>query len=315
MTKVHPMLWKHIHALALCSVISFVACGADDKPPIKSATEKVFDEGDKPKADKSGYNLFRPTPKDQMRDLNTDRPDQTESPITVDAGHFQVEWNVFAFTRDRTTADHSGERSDNFQYMAPNFKMGLTNRIDLQFVFDGWQIQNERSRNEDGEIFHETRQGIGDFTTRLKINVFGNDGGKVALGVMPFIKLPTNQEDLGNNDVEGGLIIPVGVELPKGWGMGFMTEIDIVRGEGEDHYHTEFLNTITFSHDIWGSLDGYVEFAAAVNTEDGSKWAGQVDAGMNYSFTDDIKLDWGVNIGVTRSAPDVQPFLGLTLRF
>jgi hypothetical protein len=35
--------------------------------------------------DKSQFHLFNPTPKALMRELSTDRPDQTESPYTVDA--------------------------------------------------------------------------------------------------------------------------------------------------------------------------------------------------------------------------------------
>ena len=42
-------------------------------------------------SDKSKYHLFHPTPDRLLRDLSTDRPDLTESPYTVDAGHFQIE--------------------------------------------------------------------------------------------------------------------------------------------------------------------------------------------------------------------------------
>ena len=35
-----------------------------------------------------------------MREMSTDRPDKTESPYTVDAGHFQIEWDLFNFERD-----------------------------------------------------------------------------------------------------------------------------------------------------------------------------------------------------------------------
>src|SRR5256885_9928210 len=35
---------------------------------------------------KSDFNLFNPTPPELMREFNTDRPDKTESPYTVDAG-------------------------------------------------------------------------------------------------------------------------------------------------------------------------------------------------------------------------------------
>src|SRR5687767_13300570 len=41
--------------------------------------------------DKSQYTLFNPVPRDMRRELSPDRPDRTESPFTVDAGHVQVE--------------------------------------------------------------------------------------------------------------------------------------------------------------------------------------------------------------------------------
>jgi hypothetical protein len=42
---------------------------------------------------------------------------------------------------------------------------------------------------------------------------------------------------------------------------------------------------------------------------------GTVDAGFTYALTEDIQLDAGVNIGVTRAADDWNPFLGLSWRF
>ena len=57
--------------------------------------------------DKSTYNLFNPTPRELMREMSTDRPDQTESPYTVDAGHFQMEMDFVKATFDR---DKSGGR-------------------------------------------------------------------------------------------------------------------------------------------------------------------------------------------------------------
>ena len=66
-----------------------------------------------------------------------------------------------------------------------------------------------------------TRQsGFGDVVLRFKVNFWGDDGGKTALGVIPFVKLPANQDDMGNHAVEGGLIFPVVVELPGGWELG-----------------------------------------------------------------------------------------------
>src|SRR5436309_3199384 len=54
-----------------------------------------------PPADKSPFSLFNPTPRTLMREMQTDRPDQTESPYTVDAGHFQLEADFDNYTYDR----------------------------------------------------------------------------------------------------------------------------------------------------------------------------------------------------------------------
>lgn len=286
-------------------------CAAEE-PIAPSAASRALEEKSEP--DKSGYHLFKPTPRDQMRELSTDRPDKTESPYTVDAGHFQIEWDLFNFERERNTPEHDGTRSDTYTFASTNFKMGLTNKIDIQFVFDPYVVQKGRARDEDGVVFHETQQGFGDLTVRTKFNVFGNDGGKLALAVMPFITAPTSQEDLGTDDVEFGIIVPLGIELPCGWGMGVMTEVDAVRDDEDDGYDADFVNTVTFSHDIIGNLGGYLEFASVVHSS-GAPWEGTVDAGLTYGFTDDIQLDMGANVGVTRAAPDIQPFLGLTVRW
>ncbi len=71
--------------------------------------------------DKRQYTLFNPTPIDQMRPLSADRPDGTESPYTVDAGHFQLEVSLFDFAHD----NDRGERTDAYTILDTNFKVGL----------------------------------------------------------------------------------------------------------------------------------------------------------------------------------------------
>jgi hypothetical protein len=100
----------------------------------------------------------------------------------------------------------------------------------------------------------ETTDGVGDLTTRLKINLWGDDGGRTAFAIMPFIKAPTNSHGLGNDAVEGGVIFPLAVALPGAWDMGLQTEVDFRRNESNRGSHAEFINSVTFSHDIAGKL-------------------------------------------------------------
>ena len=257
---------------------------------------------------KNVYNLFHPTPPDLMRELSTDRPDKTESPYTVDAGHFQWEMDFAVFTLERV----DGAQSQTWNIAPVNIKVGLTNNTDLQLFFDSYiheRIEDHRARAG------ETTDGVGDLTTRLKINLWGDDGGTTAFAIMPFIKAPTNSHGLGNDAVEGGVIFPLAVALPGAWSMGLQTEVDFRRNESNRGSHPEFINSVTFSHDIAGKLDGYVDFFSNVSAVRGVGWVGTVDLGLTYAMAKNVQLDAGCNFGVTRPAADLQPFTGISLRF
>jgi hypothetical protein len=163
-------------------------------------------------------------------------------------------------------------------------------------------------------VVNENR-GFGDVIPRLKVNLWGNDGGTTALAVMPYVKLPTNTDDVGNNSVEGGLIVPLAISLPQEVNLGLMTQLDIMRDESGSGHHAEFVNTITLSRGIIGELSGFVEFYSSVSTESDSEWVGTFDFGFTYMLTEDIQLDAGAYVGLTRSADDINPFLGVSWRF
>src|SRR6267378_4099348 len=151
--------------------------------------------------DKSGYTLFNPVPQALLRELTPDRPDKTESPYTVDAEHFQLEMDFANLTLD----DSNGVRTRAWNVAPFNIKIGLLNNVDLQFVFDDylWVCTHDRVTGTT-----TTQSGVGDFTPRLKINVWGDDGGPTALGFLSFVKFPINSDQLGNNSVEGGALFP-----------------------------------------------------------------------------------------------------------
>jgi hypothetical protein len=251
-------------------------------------------------ADKSGYTLFNPTPRELMREMSTDRPDVTESAYSLDAGHLQIEMDVVSYTRDRHTPERDGG-SESWAFATSNIKLGLTNRMDLQIVVPTYQ------RIRGGA------EGFGDIEVRLKTNLWGNDREGTALAVMPFIKIPTASDGLGNDEVEGGIIIPFAASLPGDWGFGAMVEVDYLSDDDGSGRHLEFVTSVTLSHDIVGDLGGYVEFVSVVGTE--SDWVATFNGGLTFGIGEDVQLDAGVNIGLTRAAEDLTPFLGLSVRF
>jgi hypothetical protein len=260
-----------------------------------------------PLPDKSGYNLFHPVPEALMRELSPDRPDETESAYTVDAGHYQLEMDFVNFTYDKL----SGTTTKAWEVGDFNFKAGLLNNVDVQLVYDNYL----NVQTTDGLGNAATQSGFGDFTTRLKINLWGNDGGATAFALLPYVKFPTSTDHLGNNAVEGGVIFPLAVSLPHDFDLSLETAASLMKNDENGGYHEEFIASASLDHQIIGKLSGFVEWFSDFTTESHAGWVGTVDTGLEYLVTKNIQLDCDCYFGVTPAAADYNPFAGITVRF
>ena len=60
-----------------------------------------------------------------MREMSPDRPDKTDCPFTVDAGHFQLEMDFANFTYDAPNSEHGNVKSEDYQIAPMNLKVGV----------------------------------------------------------------------------------------------------------------------------------------------------------------------------------------------
>jgi hypothetical protein len=260
---------------------------------------------------KDQYDLFHPVPPDLMRELSADRPDKTESPFTVDAGHFQLEMDFANFSDDRHNVERADVRVRAHEFAPLNLKLGILNNVDAQLVLSPYRWEKSEDKRT-GTI--ERHSGFGDITPRLKFNLVGNDGGPFALALLPFVKLPANQDSLGNTAVEGGLKVPYWFDVPD-WDVCLMAEVDIIRDALGSAYHPEFVNSISIGHHLIGKFSLYAEFFSSVSAEPDSAWIGTFDTWLTYAATKNLRFEGGVYMGVTRSAEDLRPFIGMTWRY
>lgn len=249
------------------------------------------------------YHLFNPVPASQMRDLSADRPDATESPITVDAGHYQVELSFMDFGRDTG----GGETTETWGFMETNVKAGLTENIDLQFVFSAYTSEEVRGNGSE-----DTTEGFDDVQVRMKINFWGNDGGDTALGIMPFIKIPAG-DDLSNDHVEGGVILPFSWDVHNELGLGAQLEADFVYNQEKDRYDVEFLHSIVAGHDLTDSVGLFIEYVGVLG--DATNYRASTNGGLTYTINRDLMFDAGYRVGLNSAAEDVGAFFGLTYRY
>ena len=216
-----------------------------------------------------------------MREFDTDRPDKTNSPHTVDAGHVQLEMDMLAFSHDRHNPERTPTQVESWTWANANIRIGITNWADIQLLLPFYQVNREKVLPT-GDVTRKS--GIGDFTAVLKMNFWGNDGGKTAGGLEFFVKAPTASHDLGNGRVEGGALLLFGAELPGDFELGINSGVTINANESDSGHHAEIINSASVSRKIYGPLSAYAEFYSDVNTQRGTPWIGTVDFGLLLMF-------------------------------
>lgn len=250
------------------------------------------------------YSLFNPVPKDKMREMETDRPDVTESPSTVDAGHFQYEADLVNFIREQSETRDIRTVLINHA----NIKIGITGSTGIQIGFETYGIQKETGLVSGDTT---TSRGFGDVSLRIKQNITGNDGGNFVMAVLPYIKFPTSVYD-GESRLEGGLIVPMLYKLPGEWKLGFQVELDRLKDQDQPAMHTEFLQTLTISHPLVKGMEGIAETYYTYDFK-AHHFSNFLNAAIQMEVAKDFKVDAGLNYGLQHDA-EKHYFIGASYR-
>jgi len=276
--------------LLLCTKFGFQV-SAQDLPK----TEKPI---------KQRYNLFHPTPKDSLREMDPDRPNITESPYTVDAGHIQYEADFLRY--EYKTTIESKEHALLYNYF--NVKLGLTNSLAVQLLVQTYAHQNTVQLDT-----HERTSdaGFGDLTLRLKKNFLGNDGN-VSFAVIPYLTFPTNRYT-DNSKYEGGVIVPIMFKLKNDWQLSLQIEGDRLKDNVGDGLHNQLLQSVNIGHPIFNkNLNGFIETYYEYDFK-AHNINNYFDAALQYGVSKSVMFDIGFNLGFQKAA-DHALFVGIAFR-
>lgn len=273
-------------------ICTFVFCGL-------LFPSKVSGQQSTPK----NFSLFHPVPRAEMREMETERPDVTESPYTVDAGHFQFETDLVRMVREKSETQETHTLLINQM----NLKVGLTGSTALQV---GFQTYGKQSETEFDSGEKTTTDGHGDLTFRIKQNLIGNDKGDFILALLPYVKFPISKYE--DSRFEGGLIVPMQYKLPGEWNLGFEVQVDRLKDQDDDKMHTEFLQTLTISHSIIKGLDGIAETYYTYDFK-AHQFSNFINAAVQMDVARDFKMDAGLNLGIQHRA-EKHFFVGASVR-
>lgn len=286
--------------LPLLTVSTLVALASALRAETAATPEPVFRS-----SNKEVYTLINPVPKELMREMNTDRPDTTESPVTVDAGHFQVEASFFDYNRDKT----GGVKTETWTFGEVNLKAGLFDRTDIQFVFDPYTTEKST-----GAGASSTVNGISDLTVRLKQNMWGVEGdSKTAFALMPWVSAPTGSDGLSADKYQGGLIAPLSISVSDRVDLGTMIEADVLWNGAK--YYVEWTHSLTCGIKLTEDLGLYVEYVGRNDSGTAGNYRASANTGVTYALNANLVLDAGVRIGLNRRADDFGAFTGISYRY
>ncbi len=262
------------------------------------------------------YTLFFPTPKDQLRGMDTDRPNKTNTPHTIDAGHYQLELGAVdgTFFRDRSRGADTQINTIGVGQL--NLRVGVLKNMELNIsvvAADFLRVHDYAT----GSMSHDTT--FGDTVVGGKLNLWGDEGSDkvwaTALAIQPAVKIPTAAASIGNTHPEASVGLPFLLNLPAGFHLALQSTLSWERSFNNAGYVAGWSNSVSVDHVVLEKLDVYIEYWSHVTSEKHVEAAQTVDVGGSYPVTDNVSVDTGFNFGLNQASVDVEWLCGVSVRF
>jgi len=225
------------------------------------------------------------------------RAQVTDTPATVAPGKFFLRMDAVTVGVNRDSAEPN--RFTALGLASSILSIGMTENVDVQvgaqfFVRQTYQYRGARS----------SRSGWGDTSLRTKWRFWRDDAGGAAAAVIPYVKLPSKTTGIGNNHVEGGVIVPWSKSLGPGSEAGAMAQWDLLRNDANDGYDSRWFASAYVRQHIVGGFGAYAESTLAVSSASSSSFAGTLGGGVTFDASKRFQLDYGLSRGLGGRATD-----------
>ncbi len=221
----------------------------------------------------------------------------TETPQPVEPGSFLLEVDALTLRRDR--ADTAGASFRGIGVLSTLASAGITRDVDLQIGVDVYQ----RFTVGFGGL-RATNSGFGDLYFRSKWRFWQDSASGLSAAVIPYVKLPSNTGGVGNDAVEGGVIVP----WEKTWGdnatLGAMASWDVVRNPDDAGYDSWWTVSAYAHRSLTSRFGLYAESIFTVTSASRSLTSLSVGGGAVVSLTKSLSLDYELQRGIGRAATD-----------
>ncbi|MBS0479551.1 MAG: transporter [Proteobacteria bacterium] len=244
---------------------------------------------------------------DKLRDYCPDRPGIGTPACITDAGHVSVESALVDWTLDK----EAGGRTDTVVIGDTLVRIGLTDTIEAQV--DWTPVGFVRGR-AGGAVSRAAR--VGDVTLGLRANLAGPDGKGLSVALQPFVTLPVGRAPVGAGDWGAGLVVPVTYDLSDKVNVQFAPETDAAVDQDGRGRHLAVSAVVGIGYALTDRLA--LEAEGEVKRDDdpaGAATRERAGLSLAYKANDNLQLDVGGVAGLSRNAPDVELYAGISRRF
>jgi hypothetical protein len=207
----------------------------------------------------------------------------TETTQTIEPGGVLVRMDAISLGIDPGTS--APNQYDALALGTTLVYAGLTDTVDLEF---GAQLFLRNTYSTDGT--DHTQSGIGDITLRPKWTFWRDPASGQAAAIVPFVMLPTNSKAVGNNSVQGGVILPWSMDIAAGTKAAAMVEWDELRNVANTRYDTRWYGSAELSWHLGTTLGAFAEATLSDSTAGSSTFAGT--AGVGATLTVSHGFQW-----------------------
>ena len=222
--------------------------------------------------------------------IQTDRPDQTETPFTVPKNHFQVE-NGFSF-------EQTNHNAKSFTDPSILFKYGLNDHFEVGLITEFVTIESDK-----------TTSGLNPVTFRIKQKITGEKGILPTTSFIGYLTIPHFATDnFKTKYFAPAFKFTMQHTLSKKFSLGYNLGME---WDGESPYPL-YIYTLTSDYSISEKISVFIEifgFAPQKSAADH-----RLDTGLSYLLGSNVSIDFSGGIGVTPNAPDYFLSTGFSFR-
>lgn len=244
-------------------------------------------------------------------DIITDRPDQSESAVTMSKGFIQVELGG-TYEYDKISSGDPLVLTTDFRTVsAPSFliRYGLAKKIELRLSGEFISQKTSQSLQTITQSSESsTVNGIAPLVVGAKFRLFDERNSRPEAAILASLSIPVFDNAFKTQHLGAEVRLALANTLTEKLGVSYNIGAE---WDGEDNTNPTGLYTLAFGLGINNNLSAFAEVYGFLRN--GSEPDHRLDGGFTYLLAKNVQADISGGIGITETAPDF--FIGAGVSF